>query len=325
MGGSLLRVVTSPIQLFLHICFYKRSVTMRSTGVVRRLCLVLLVVVTYAVSSCHAARDIQFDGQRAYQYVLAQCEFGPRYVGSEPGRQTAEYIVDELDNLGWTTEIQEFMYRGVVGRNVIGSKGRGPLVVLGAHYDTRSVADRDPFDPSQPVLGANDGASGVAVLLELARTLDINEVGAEIWLVFFDAEDQGGIGGWPFSVGAAFMADHLVERPEAVVVVDMVGDEEQRIPIELNSDPELSRDIWAIAEELGYQQHFVPEHGSSIIDDHLPFVERGIVAVDIIDINYPYWHTTEDTPDKVSSESLQRVGHVLEVWIESYVQAWLEN
>ncbi len=281
------------------------------------------ILLAGALSACHAP-EVQFDGQRAYQHVLRQCEFGPRYVGSEAGQQTAQYIAEELSRLGWTTEMQEFAYRGIVGRNVVGSKGRGPLVVLGAHYDTRSVADRDPFDPSQPVLGANDAASGVAVLLELARTLDINSITAEVWLVFFDAEDQGGIGGWPFSVGAAFMAEHLLKRPQAVVVVDMVGDAEQEIFFERNSDRELSSAIWAIAEQLGYQQHFVPEYGHAIIDDHLPFIDRGIIAVDIIDIDYPYWHTTEDTPDKVSSESLERVGRVLETWMEHYLQPWLE-
>jgi glutaminyl-peptide cyclotransferase len=295
---------------------------MRSAGSLRRILLAVLLV--GALSACRAA-ELEFDGQRAYQHVLRQCEFGPRYVGSEAGQRTAEYIAQELSRLGWTTEMQEFAYQGVAGRNVVGAKGRGPLILLGAHYDTRSVADRDPFDPGQPVLGANDGASGVAVLLELARVLDIKSIEAEVWLVFFDAEDQGGIGGWPFSVGAAFMAEHLVERPEAVVVVDMVGDAEQEILFERNSDLELSSVIWAIAEQLGYQQHFIPEYGHSIIDDHLPFIERGIDAVDIIDIDYPYWHTGQDTPDKVSPESLERVGRVLEVWMEGYLQPWTET
>ena len=116
------------------------------------------------------------------------------------------------------------------------------------------------------------------------------------------------------------MAEHLAEQPEAVVVVDMVGDAEQEIFIEQNSDPQLASTLWAIAEQLGYRQHFVPERGLAIIDDHLPFIERGITAVDIIDIDYPYWHTTMDTPDKVNPESLERVGRVLETWLESYLQ-----
>ncbi len=291
---------------------------MRSEGLSRRI--LFAVLLTCVLSACRVSQARQFDGEQAYQHVLNQVEFGPRYVGSDGGQRTAEYIVQELDRHGWASEMQEFTYRGIVGRNVIGSKGRGPLFILGAHYDTRSIADRDPFDSSQPVPGANDGASGVAVLLELARALDTSRVDAEIWLAFFDAEDQGGIGGWPFSVGARFMAEHLAQRPEAVVIVDMIGDREQEIFIERNSDLQLSNALWAIAEQLGYRTHFVPEYGHAIIDDHLPFLEQGIVAVDIIDIDYAYWHTTMDTPDKVSSESLERVGHVLEVWLESYLQ-----
>jgi glutaminyl-peptide cyclotransferase len=283
-------------------------------------CMVFCLLLLCALSACSTPPESHFAGQQAYQHVLKQVEFGPRYVGSDGGQRTAEYIAQELSLHGWATETQEFTFRGVVGRNVVGSKGGGPLFVLGAHYDTRSIADRDPLDPSQPVPGANDGASGVAVLLELARTLDINIIDAEIWLAFFDAEDQGGIGGWPFSVGATFMAEHLAERPEAVVVVDMVGDAEQEIFIEQNSDPQLSSTLWAIAEQLGYRQYFPPERGLAIIDDHLPFIQQGIVAVDIIDIDYPYWHTTMDTPDKVNPESLERVGRVLETWLESYLQ-----
>jgi Zn-dependent M28 family amino/carboxypeptidase len=190
--------------------------------------------------------------------------------------------------------------------------------MLGAHYDTRSVANRDPVDPTQPVPGANDGASGVAVLLELARSVEVDKGPLEVWLAFFDAEDQGNINGWPFSVGASFMAQHLSAKPQAVVVVDMVGDLEQEFLWERNSDPDLSRTLWTIAADLGYEANFVPQEGYAIIDDHLPFRQQGLVAVDIIDFDYPYWHTTEDTPDKVSPESLQRVGRVLETWLEKH-------
>ncbi len=258
----------------------------------------------------------QFDGDRAYSHVLKQCAFGPRYVGSEGGRKTAAYIESVLEELGWTTHDQRFTYRGTQVRNVIARSGRGPLIILGAHYDTRSLANRDPVDPTQPVPGANDGASGVAVLLELARTLDLDRAGLEVWLAFFDAEDQGGIDGWPFSVGASYMAQHLSADPEAVVIVDMVGDADQEIFWERSSDLELMRELWGIADDLGYGTHFVPEYGQAIMDDHVPFLQRGLVAVDIIDPNYLYWHTAQDTPDKVSPESLERVGRVLQTWLE---------
>ena len=283
----------------------------------RRLALGFLLI-PLVVAGCTSG-DQQFDGKRAYRHVLEQCAFGPRPVGSEEGSQTAGYIQAELEKLGWATETQEFAYSGVVGRNVIAARGRGPVIILGAHYDTRSTANRDPVHPAKAVPGANDGASGVAVLLELARTLDVDRAGVTVWLAFFDAEDQGGINGWPFSVGASHMAERLSVRPEAVVVVDMVGDAEQEIFWEQNSDEQLMRKLWAVAADLGYEAYFVPEYRHAIMDDHVPFRERGLVAVDIVDFDYPYWHTTEDTPDKVSPESLQRVGRVLETWLEEGV------
>lgn len=277
------------------------------------ICILLSLVLTMVGCS---AKNPSFDGQKAYEHVLKQCAFGSRPVGSEENLQTAEYISTTLQKLGWAVHMQEFTYRGVTGRNVIASRGTGPLVVLGAHYDTRSIANRDPVDPTQPVPGANDGASGVAVLLELARTLDMDHVSLEVWLAFFDAEDQGDINGWPFSVGASYMAEHLTAKPRAVVVVDMVGDQEQRFLWEANSDRDLQHTLWAIATDLGYEDNFVPQDGYALMDDHLPFRQQGLVAVDIIDFDYPYWHTAEDTPDKVSPDSLQRVGRVLQTWLE---------
>jgi len=221
---------------------------------------------------------------------------------------------------------QDFTFRDVNGRNVIASKAQSAtpaagegnvLIILGAHYDTRSLADRDAEDKSRPVPGANDGASGVAVLLELARTLDMSKARAGVELAFFDAEDQGNINGWPFSVGAAYMAQHLDVQPQAVVVVDMIGDADQQIFWEGNSNLPLMEELWGIAKDLGYAEQFVPQYRYTLTDDHAPFLQQGIPAVDIIDFDYPSWHTAADTPDKVSAASLERVGHVLKTWIES--------
>lgn len=276
--------------------------------------LALLVAASAATTACTRKQEL-FDGERAYQHVVAQCALGPRDAGSEGGRKTAEYITQELTKLGWTVEAQEFTYRGVAGQNVIASRGAGELYVLGAHYDSRPFADRDPADPSQPVPGANDGGSGVAVLLELARVLN-PELDKQVWLAFFDAEDNGNINGWPFSVGSAYMAEHMNASPKAVVVVDMVGDEDQRFLWETASNDALNRAIWAVAADLGYENEFLPRRGYSIMDDHVPFLQRGFAAVDIIDFDYPYWHTSMDTPDKVSAKSLQRIGRVLQKWLE---------
>ena len=260
---------------------------------------------------------LTFDSDMAYLRVLEQCGFGPRPPGTVNNQLLGDYLVATVKEFGWATQVQAFTYQSVRGRNIIARKGQGPLVLLGAHYDTRPYADYDPPETrEQYILGANDGASGVAVLLELARVLDIDRVPYEVRLVFFDAEDSGNLNGWPFSVGAREYAQSLDVKPEFVIVVDMVGDENQTLYWEGNSDPALNAEIWALAADLGYGQSFIPRVNWSIIDDHLPFIQRGWTAIDIIDFDYPYWHTTQDTADKVSAESLGRVGRVLEVFLE---------
>jgi glutaminyl-peptide cyclotransferase len=273
-----------------------------------------------------------FDGTHAYNtFLMGQMNLGPRHVGTPADRATGDFILAQLQAANWKTETQEFEFRGVPVRNVIGKigEGKGPLLILGAHYDTRKLADQDKTHPDQPVPGADDGASGVAVLLELARTLDVSKLRNEVWLAFFDAEDNGEIQGcqvirtssctaeqWPWSVGARYVADHLTISPEAVVIVDMIGDMDQDIYYEQNSDQALKEQIWGIAARLGYAQQFIAQEKWSMEDDHTPFLQHGIRAVDIIDFDYPYWHTTQDTADKVSPASLERVGRVLQVWLE---------
>jgi len=265
---------------------------------------------------CQSA--LSFDGDAAYKHVVAQCEFGPRFIGTEAARETSEYIAQHLQKYGCQPTVPEFDFRGVTLRNVLGRVGKSgkPCVILGTHYDTRRFADSDLDRPTAPVLGANDGASGVAVLLELARCLDRDKLTSEVRFAFFDGEDQGGIQDWPWSVGARYMAEHLDTRPVYVIIVDMIGDANQQIYWEHNSDRPLQQHIWNIAAQLGYAGSFLPDYKYSIIDDHIPFRDRGITAVDLIDFDYPYWHTTEDTPDKVSAQSLARVGRILEELLE---------
>jgi Zn-dependent M28 family amino/carboxypeptidase len=167
------------------------------------------------------------------------------------------------------------------------------------------------------MLGANDGASGVAVLLELARSLNKQKLRNEVWLTFFDAEDNGGLDGWQYSAGSEFLAEHLSEVPETVIVVDMIGDADQQIYMERNSTPELKEKLWSLAAHLGYSAYFIPQVKWPITDDHIPFLRRGYAAVDVIDFDYPYWHTTQDTADKVSAVSLERVGRVLQTFLEN--------
>jgi len=258
-----------------------------------------------------------FEGNRAFRHVEEQVALGPRNSGSQGNRRLGDQVLSHLAATGWQTSTQEFIYRGVPVRNLVGIKGNGPnVVMLGAHYDTRRLADRDPQHPDQPVPGANDGASGVAVLMELARALEFDTVGSQVWLVFFDAEDNGELDGWDWIVGSRHFASTLTVTPAAVVIVDMVGDQQQELYLERNSDPELMQEIWDVARRLGYGGQFHSDYKWSMIDDHTPFRERGLRAIDIIDFDYPYWHTLQDTPDKVSPLSLERVGKTLEVWLE---------
>jgi Zn-dependent M28 family amino/carboxypeptidase len=279
---------------------------------------ILLSVLALLIPFECPALAATFSGRGAFAHVEAQMKIGPRPTGSEAWRATGDYIVRQLKVAGWAVEEERHAYQGTRIRNIIGRKGTGPVVIIGAHYDTRLRADQDRANRTAPVPGANDGASGVAVLLELARTLDIRKLTREVWLAFFDAEDNGDLDGWEWTVGSRFMAQHLKVRPEVVIVVDMVGDRDQQLYYEGNSDPEWSRRIWAVAHRLGYGEHFIPVVKHSVYDDHIPFAQKGIPSVDIIDFDYPYWHTLEDTIDKVSAESLERVGRTLQALLEEW-------
>lgn len=290
------------------------SVSKRIFNSYHAVLVVMLVIIAFLLAACGRQEPLVFDGQMAYDHVVAQCDFGFRPTGSQACRATGDYIIASLEEQGWAVRTQEFEYRETPVRNIIGQMGQGPVVILGAHYDTRRSADEE--DPSVPVMGANDGASGVAVLLELARTLERDKLRHQVWLAFFDAEDNGRLDGWEWCVGSSYMAAHLEITPEAVVVADMVGDADQQIFFERNSDAALQARLWEIAATLGYDDVFIDDYRWAIYDDHVPFAQRGITAVDIIDFDYVYWHTTQDTLDKVSPESLERVGRVLEVWLE---------
>jgi hypothetical protein len=257
-----------------------------------------------------------FDGWRAYADVETQVAFGPRIPGTEGHAKVQEWMRAELEATGWQVKIQKSEALGHPIENVVAKRGEAPpQIIIGAHYDSRMFADHDP-DPANhklPVPAANDGASGVAVLLELARSLPDETI--PVWLVFFDAEDNGRIEGWDWILGSREFVKNNILQPRAVVIVDMIGDADLNIYKERNSNPELTDEIWEVARRLGYDNIFIPDYKYSMLDDHTPFLEAGIPAVDIIDFDYPYWHTTQDTPDKVSAESLRVVGETLLTWI----------
>jgi glutaminyl-peptide cyclotransferase len=259
---------------------------------------------------------LSFDGDYAYTDIQTQLDFGPRTPGSEGHAKIREWMRAELESVGWVVEVHESNRLGHAIYNLVAKRNdEAPQIILGAHYDTRFFADNDPdaSKHTEPVPGANDGASGVAVLLELARSLPKDS--PSTWLVFFDTEDQGRVEGWDWILGSRAFAEEMKITPNAVVIVDMIGDADLNIHFEKNSNTELRQEIWDTAAELGYEDVFIPTEKFSMLDDHTPFLEAGIPAVDLIDFDYPYWHTTQDTADKVSAESLDAVGETLWHWI----------
>jgi glutaminyl-peptide cyclotransferase len=259
-----------------------------------------------------------FDGQRAYADVVTQVSFGPRTVGSEAHDKFLVWLREKLKSAGWQADVQEAEMMGHPIKNILATRSeQPPKILLMAHYDSRLFADNDP-DPGNrttAVPGANDGASGVAVLLELARTLPKDTL--PIGLLFLDAEDNGRIEGWDWILGSRAFVKTMDYKPQAVILIDMIGDKNLNIYMEQNSDKALTQQIWDTAKSLGYAQTFIPEGKFTVLDDHIPFIEAGIPALDIIDLDYPYWHTVSDTPDKVSSASLEAVGRILWTWVVS--------
>lgn len=266
-----------------------------------------------------AVEKKEFSSDSAYQFVLDQVNYGPRVPGSLSHQLTREYISQHLQEYGWTVDIQEKTVSGYQIINIIGKRGdSGEITVVGAHYDSRIDASAETTDSAQmlPVPGANDGASGVAVLLELARVLPPAKNG-QLWLVFFDAEDQGHIDDREWIMGSRLFVQELAQNPSRAVIIDMIGDTDLQVFREHNSDPQITDQLWQAAYDLGYSSYFIDQEKYNILDDHIPFIEAGIPAVDIIDFDYPWWHTLSDTVDKVSPQSLEIVGKTLIKWLES--------
>jgi len=268
--------------------------------------------------------ESSFDGHRAMQNIAAQLAHGPREPSNLDAKQkTLLYIQQTAKTHADQVAIQPFKSHGLNGTNIWASfinkttKANAGRIMLGAHWDTRPRSDQEESLAKQkiPTPGANDGASGVAVLLELARIFAINPPPVTVDLVFFDLEDMGNINNLPFSIGAKeFIARNPFYRPSAGVILDMVCDKNLSIPKELYSKTkavQLLNRIWEIAEAQNATV-FKDKDGTYIQDDHIPFLDAGIPVVDLIHYPFPnYWHTSKDTLDKCSSQSLQQVGNVI--------------
>ena len=282
------------------------------------------------LSSCNNAVP-KFDKGNAFRYLVEQCEFGPRNPGSNGYKQCLDYLQNTLSGFADTVLLQSFVLDDLVNEksydltNIIArfKVGDPQQLLIGAHWDTRPWADEDPDTEKRndPIIGANDGASGVAVILELARILNASPPPIGITLVLFDGEDMGR-SGTPKSYAQgslAFAKDLPIEKPDEAIILDMIGDAELHIPIERYSyqqNRQLVKKLWGLAKVLSLDA-FESRIEYSIYDDHVPlWAEAKIPAVDIIDFNYPnsytnYWHTTQDLPENCSAESLGQVGTLL--------------
>ena len=271
-----------------------------------------------------------FDGARAFSYLRTQCDFGPRVPGAKAHDQARDYLKKELAR--YADEVREQTFSVQLGQkklelsNIVAfiypadakplsDKSSYRWAMICAHWDSRPTADMDP-DPArrkQPVLGANDGASGVAVILEMARVLAAHRPARGVMLVLFDGEDYGPNVDQMF-LGSDYFARHLPSpKPEWGVLLDMVGDKYLQIPIEGNSQeraPQVVERVWRAAQTVG-SSAFIKRVGSWVTDDHIPLLEAGVPCIDVIDFSYPAWHTSADTPDKCAPESLAAVGRTI--------------
>lgn len=269
-----------------------------------------------------AGSPATFDGQRAAGIVSFLAALGPRTPGSEALVVTAERIEQELADSGWQVEVQPFELDGVARRNIVARAGEGqPTTLLGTHYDSSPLADRDPTEANRasPAPGANDGASGVAVLLELARTLDQNSLPGQVQLVFFDA--QYGSDGAPAAAGVQeyLRAGAAAQRglPQAVLLLDLLGGVAQQFTIDAASDPALSQQVWRLAEDLEYSGWFVPETQDGLDLGQTALAGAGAPAAVIAASADPAYRTLQDTPDRIDPQGLARVGRVLRAFVES--------
>jgi glutaminyl-peptide cyclotransferase len=266
-----------------------------------------------------------FDGNRAYEDLVNQCDFGSRVPNSEAHDKAEQYLFRALQKTTDLCRTQKFTYYdSTTGErlnltNIIASYNpkSNRRILLCAHWDSRPRSDQDPDTALArlPVPGANDGASGVAVLLEMGRLFQKNHPPIGVDIVLFDGEDYGINGeeqGW--FLGSTYFARNLRGyRPRLAVLLDMIGDKDLKIYREALSQRyagDLNDYIWAIAGEIGATA-FVDSVKHAVSDDHVQLLSAGIKAIDVIDFDYPEWHTHMDTPDKCSPQSLAEVGRVL--------------
>jgi len=277
----------------------------------------VLIIILGSCSINSTLKPNKFDGNLAFSIIKDLAKLGPRIPNSRASEKAVDYIGNLLSKNGWGIDFQNFSHSNCSGTNIIASKGFGSKqILLGTHFDSRAFVDATTENVHVGVPGVNDGLSGVSVLLELSRILPLND-NFQLSLAFFDCEDQGDINGQLWAAGSTYFVMNSNTLPDIVVIIDMIGDKNLNIYKETNSSVSISNDLWQVASTLGFQETFINETRYSLLDDHFPFLQAGVPAALIIDFDYPYWHTTEDTIDKVHPNSLQQVGDVLFAWIQT--------
>lgn len=270
-----------------------------------------------------------FDGSNAFRYLETQVSFGPRVPNTDPHKQCLDYLRIELSKYADAVDLQNFSdnaYGKILSlTNVIAkfNPTATKRILLCAHWDSHPWASHDanPVNRNTPIPGANDGASGVAVLLEIARILKANPPTIGVDIVLFDGEDYAKANDLSgYLRGSKYFARTKPANynPDYGILLDMIGDAELEIPKEgfsVRYAPDIVQLVWETARNLNITQ-FKNEIGPEVIDDHLPLNEVGIKTINLIDFNYPdathrYWHTLDDTPDKCAPESLEAVGVLL--------------
>jgi hypothetical protein len=282
--------------------------------------------------------DIPFNGQRAYEYLQQLCELGPRRSGSPAMAAQQKLLAEHFRKLGGAVRFQEFKVRHPRDGSVVPMANlivewnpkRRERILLAAHYDTRPFPDRDRQNPRGPFVGANDGASGTALLMELAHQMGDISGAVGIDFVLFDGEELVFSERDEYFLGSKYFAMEYVNQPppyryRAAVVLDMVADADLQIYEERHSaswpdSRPIVTAIWNTAKKLGVRE-FIPRIKTDVNDDHLKLHnDAGIPSVDIIDFDYPAWHTQDDLADRCSALSLAKVGWVISEWLKQAVR-----
>ena len=316
---------------------------------------IMIFITAIFLSSCNNAKantdnsikindNFYFNSENAYKYIKAQTDLGPRNYGSEAHKKVRELFKQEISNMGYEVHTHNFeapYIKDRKGENIYAFlKGKTDnYVIISSHFDSRSVAEKDPmaFNRNKPISGANDGASSSGVLLELMNALkNYNDLPYSVCFVLFDLEDDGNlfdvegnslietdwIQGSIAFVNEIILKDKIIDKQKIKFgkLHDMLGSKDAKFKYESFAHTYYSpiyNKIWQYANDLGYGKYFFDAHYGSIIDDHTPFLNEKIPFIDVIDMDYPFHHTSQDTIDKLDKKTLDAVGKTIEYSVKN--------